>query len=116
MLRKIAERWPGKIRRKELKRKMDSRETFILLDARNSESYRTEHIKGAISLPLSDVDEKAEQTLNKNDEIIVYCSSFSCTASSTEVEKLRKMGFKNIKHYAGGIKDWKKADYPTEKG
>ncbi len=114
MLRKISERWPGKIRREDLKKKMDRGDSLTLVDARSAESYLEEHIKGAISLPLSEVDEKAEQTLSKTDEIIVYCSSFSCTASANEVSKLRKMGFKNVKRYAGGIRDWKEAGYPTE--
>lgn len=115
MLREITELVPRKIGREELKRKMDRGEKFTLVDARSTYSYKEEHMKGAISLPLDEVDEKAEQILGKNDEIIVYCSSFSCTASGDEVRKLRKMGFKNVRHYAGGIKDWKEADYPTER-
>ncbi len=116
MLRRIAEKWPGKISRKELKRKMDCGDKFILVDARSPDSYRSEHIKGAISLPLSEVDERAEQMLDKKNKIIVYCNSFSCTASGEEVRRLKMVGFKNIKHYAGGIIDWKKAGYPTERG
>ena len=114
MLRRIAEIWPGKIRRKELRRKIDRRDDFKLVDARNSDSFREEHIKGAISLPLSEVEERDEKLLRKSDEIIVYCSSFACPASANEVKKLKQMGFKNVRHYAGGIEDWKNAGYPTE--
>lgn len=116
MLRKIAEMWPGKVSRKEVKKKMDRGDKFILVDARNSDSYKDEHIKGAISIPLGEVDEGAERMLGKDDEIIVYCSSFSCTASANEVRRLKEMEFKNVEHYASGIKDWKKAGYPTEAG
>lgn len=116
MLRKIAEMLPGKIDREELRRKMDRGDNFTLVDARSADSYMEEHIKGAISLPLGEVDEKAEQILSKNDEIIVYCSGFSCAASTNEIKKLREMGFKNVRHYAGGIKDWKEAGYPTVRG
>lgn len=114
MLRKIAEIWPGKIRRKELKKKIDRRDDFILVDARHSGSFKEEHIKGAVSLPLSEVEKRAERLLRKSDEIVVYCSSFACPASANEVRKLKQMGFKNVKHYAGGIEDWKSAGYPTE--
>ena len=116
ILRKIDEMLPGNISRKELKRKMDRNEDFALVDARSFKSYSEEHIRGAISLPLDEVEEKAEQILSKNDEIIVYCGSFSCPRSANEVKRLRNMGFKNVKRYAGGIKDWKKAGYQTEKG
>ena len=114
MLRKIAEIWPGKIRRKELKKKIDRRDNFKLVDARDSDSFKEEHIKGAISLPQGEVEGKAEKLLRKSDEIIVYCSSFACHASANEVKKLKQMGFKNVRHYAGGIEDWKNAGYPTE--
>ena len=114
ILRKIAEIWPGKIRRKELKKRIDRRDDFILVDARNSESFMEEHITGAISLPLSEVEKRAKKLLRKSDEIVVYCSSFACPASADEVKKLKQMGFKNVKHYAGGIEDWKNAGYPTE--
>lgn len=116
MLRKISEMLPGKIDRKELRKKIDRGDDFTLVDARSALSYMEEHIEGAISLPLNEVDEKAGQMFSKNDEIVVYCTSVSCPASADEVKKLRKMGFKNVKHYAGGIKDWKKAGHPTEKG
>lgn len=114
MLRKISEMWPGKISRKALKRKIDHGDDIRLVDARNSDSFKEEHIKGAISLPVSEVEERAEKLLGKSDEIIVYCSSFACPASADEVKKLKQMGFRNVKHYAGGIEDWKKAGYPTE--
>ncbi len=115
MLRKIAEMGSGKIRRKELNKKIDRGDSFVLVDARSAPSYKDEHLPGAISLPLEEVDEKAERVLSEDDEIVVYCSSFSCTASRNEVERLKEMGFKNVKHYAGGIKDCKKAGYPTER-
>ena len=114
MLRKIAEILPGKIRRKELKRKIDSPDDFKLVDARNSGSFREENIRGAISIPLGGVEERAEKLLRKSDEIVVYCSSFACPASANEVRKLKQMGFRNVKHYAGGIEDWKNVGYPTE--
>ena len=114
MLRKISEMWPGKINRKELKRKICRGDDFTLVDARNSGSFREEHIVGAISLPVSEVEGIAGELLAKSGEIVVYCSSFACSVSGDEVGKLRQMGFRNVKHYAGGIEDWKKAGYPTE--
>jgi len=107
---------PGKIARKELKEKMERGDDFTLVDARSSDSYREERIKGAISLPLEEVEKEAEGMLSKDGEIVVYCGGFSCPASGNEVRKLRDMGFKNVKHYAGGIKEWKEAGYPTETG
>ena len=114
MLSKLAEMWPGKISTRELKKKIDRGDHFILVDARDTNSYKSEHIMGAISLPLSEVDEKADQLLDKSIEVIVYCNSFACPTSANEVKKLRQMGFGNVKHYAGGIQDWKTAGYTTK--
>lgn len=116
LLRRISGMMPGKISRKELKKKMESGDEFTLVDARSPDSYREERIKGAISLPLEETEKKAEGMLGKDEEIIVYCGGFSCPASGNEVRKLREMGFKNVRHYAGGIKDWKEAGCPTETG
>lgn len=38
--------------------------------------------------------------------IIVYCYKKSCNASHKVIERLWKIGFKNIKIYEGGILDW----------
>ena len=38
--------------------------------------------------------------------VVVYCGSFSCPTSGKEVKGLKVMGFRNVKHYAGGLKDW----------
>ena len=62
MLMEMTEMLPKKIGREELKRKMDRVDKFTLVDARSTYSYGEEHnIKAAISLPLDEVDEKAEQ-------------------------------------------------------
>ena len=114
MLSKIAEIWPGKISSQELKKKIDRGDHFILVDARDTNSYESEHVIGAISLPLSEVDEKADQLLDRSVDVIVYCNNLACPTSASEVKKLKQMGFRNVKHYAGGIQDWKKTGYPTE--
>jgi rhodanese-related sulfurtransferase len=114
VLSKIAEIWPGKISSQELKKKIDRGDHFILVDARDTNSYESEHMMGAISLPLSEVDEKADQLLDRSVDVIVYCNSLACLTSANEVKKLKQMGFRNVQHYAGGIQDWKKAGYPTE--
>jgi rhodanese-related sulfurtransferase len=46
---------------------------------------------------------------------VTYCSSFECEASTIAAQKLDKYGFKNVLEFKGGLEDWKKAGYPTEK-
>ena len=66
------------ITRDELKRKLDSREEFVLLETLPQEKYKQGHIPGAINLPPDQVRQLAPKLLpDKNAEIILYCGSFT---------------------------------------
>lgn len=45
---------------------------FVLLDARDKASYEKDHIPGALSMPLDEV-EKLAGTLDRNREYVTYC-------------------------------------------
>jgi rhodanese-related sulfurtransferase len=45
----------------------------IFVDARSADTYRQEHIKGAVSIPLGS-DPKTFKDLPRTKTIIVYCS------------------------------------------
>ncbi|MGI9036564.1 MAG: rhodanese-like domain-containing protein [Pyrinomonadaceae bacterium] len=45
----------------------------IIVDARPADSYKVEHIKGAINIPLGDF-EAEYKNIPTNKKIIVYCS------------------------------------------
>lgn len=93
--------------RDELRKMRDSGKKYILVDVLPRESYEKEHIPGALSIPLAEIEEKAPQLLGKNETIITYCASFDCTASTKAAEKLQALGFKHVLDYKGGLKDYK---------
>ncbi len=45
----------------------------IFVDARSADSYKVEHIKGAVNIPVAEL-EKRYKELPENKTIIVYCS------------------------------------------
>ncbi len=96
-----------------LKKMIDSGEPLRLVDVRSREDYAKEHIKGAISMPLDSLD-KAKEQLKADDPIIVYCDSFVCSASTSAAKMLTNMGFKNVRDYKGGLREWKMSGFPTE--
>jgi len=102
------------ITRDELMSMCRSGEKFILVDVLSSDSYEKEHIAGAISIALADLEKKAESLLKKDDNIVVYCASFECSASTKAAEKLTAMGYKNVLDYKGGLKDYKEAGLALE--
>ncbi len=102
------------ISREALKYKIDQANDFTLIEVLSQEEYNKEHIKGAINIPVEKIGREAKERFNNNDEIIVYCSSLSCQASSNAANKLEKLGFNNVYDFEGGKKAWKEAGYPIE--
>ena len=63
------------IDREELKEMMDRGEEFVLLEVLSEESYRQEHLPGAIR--FQDLDLTPEVIPHKSTTVIAYCSSFT---------------------------------------
>ena len=103
-----------KISTRDLKEMMDSGKKFKLVDVLMGEHYEKEHIKGAISIPLDEIEKKAERLLEKNEPIVTYCAGFKCLASTGAAEKLASMGYKNVSDYKGGLQDYKANNLPVE--
>ena len=88
----------------EAKEIMDSEEGYIILDVRTQEEYDQGHIPGAILIPNTAIEAKAEDVLtDKNQLILVYCRSGR--RSKIAAEALVELGYTNIKEF-GGIIDW----------
>ena len=86
----------------EAKEIMDSQEGYVILDVREQEEYDAGHIPGAVLLPYTQIEEKAEQMLpDKAQLILVYCRSGRKIAA----EALAELGYTNIREF-GGIIDW----------
>lgn len=81
----------------------------LLIDARpTARKFDPGHIPGAISLPDLKFDELAPKLLpqDKNTLLIFYCEGESCILSHKSAFKAEKLGYTNIKVYAGGFPDW----------
>ena len=88
----------------EAKEIIDSEEGYIILDVRTQEEYDQGHIPGAILIPNTAIEAKAEDVLtDKNQLILVYCRSGR--RSKIAAEALVELGYTNIKEF-GGIIDW----------
>ena len=105
------------ISRDELRAKVENGEDFVLVDALAPMSYARSHLPGAINLPLEWVDERAPRRVPDLDtEIVVYCIDVKCTSSVFVGERLRSLGYTNVRHYADGKDDWVAAGLPLEGG
>ena len=94
----------------EAKKIMDSGEEHIILDTREQDEFDEGHIPGAILIPYTEIENKAEEMLpDKDAQILVYCRSGR--RSKIASEALSKLGYTNVKEF-GGIIDW---PYEVEK-
>ena len=88
----------------DAKKIMDSNTDIVILDVREQNEYDEGHIPGAILIPYTEIENKAESMIpDKNKEILVYCRSGR--RSKIAAESLVKLGYTNVKEF-GGIIDW----------
>ena len=88
----------------EAKKIMDTEEGYMILDVRTHEEYDESHIPGAILIPHTEIEARAEEVLTDKDQLIlVYCRSGR--RSKIAAEALLELGYTNIKEF-GGIIDW----------
>jgi len=87
----------------ELKKKLDKKEDFILLDVRNYDEYDYAKIEGSRLIPLPELQERFNE-VDKSKEIIVYCHTGN--RSKRAIEFLEAKDFKKLKNLKGGIDSW----------
>ncbi len=88
----------------EAKSLMDSQEGYIVLDVRTQAEFDEGHIPGAILIPNTEIEDRAEESLpDKNQLILVYCRSGRRSKMAAEI--LTELGYTNVREF-GGIIDW----------
>lgn len=89
-----------------------TREDAVLLDVRPEGEYRQAHLEGAVSVPIDDIDERADE-LPEDREILVYCRGPFCVYSDQAVERLREHGL-DARRLEPGLPDWRTMGAPVE--
>ena len=87
----------------ELKRKIDAKEDFFLLDVREPNEYQIGKIPGSTLIPLGEVPQRVNE-IPRDKEIIVHCKMGGRSAKAAAF--LRQQGYTNVKNLKGGILDW----------
>ena len=94
--------------------KISMENNAVLLDVRTPEEHKSGYLKGAVLLPLAELESKISSKVpGKNTPIYIYCRSGR--RAGTAVEKLKAMGYTDL-HNLGGLKDAReKLDLPVSK-
>lgn len=107
----------NEITREALKAKIDSRETFVLLEALPAQYFQQSHLPGAINIPHDAPAASLARALPDRDvEIVVYCASETCRNSSIAADRLAALGYRNVREYHEGKAGWIDAGYAIESG
>jgi len=86
----------------ELKKKLDAKEDFFLLDVREPHEYQICNLNGYL-IPLNDLPKRVSE-LDPSKDMVVHCRSGGRSAKA--VEFLQKAGYTKAKNLAGGILAW----------
>ena len=105
------------ITREDLKEESGGLGDLKLLFVLGEWQYRFAHIPGSVNLPCTPELYKSRDVLeglDRDDEIVVYCSDASCWASIAAYYFLVSRGYRNVRRYEGGLVDWESAGYPLD--
>lgn len=84
----------------------------VLVDALPEESYREEHLPGAVHLPPEAVRARARRVLSDRDRtVIVYSGGSTCDISTRTAKLLERLDYRDVREYPGGKSDWRAAGY-----
>src|SRR5437763_3187113 len=97
----------------EAVKKLQNKEA-VIVDVRDKDEWDAEHIPNAIHLSRGSIESDIEEKVpDPNAVIICHCGGGG--RSALAAESLQKMGYKNVRSMAGGLKAWKAAGLPVTK-
>jgi phage shock protein E len=86
----------------------------VIVDVREKDEWDEEHIPNATHLSRGTIELDIEEKVpDLNAMTICHCGGGG--RSALAAESLQKMGYKNVRSIAGGLKAWKAAGLPTAK-
>lgn len=94
---------PNVTSNEELEKKLASIEKIVVLDVREEAEYIFNHIPGAISIPMGELEDRLSE-LNSEDEIFVVCRTGK--RSDFAAQKLAEKGFTKVINVVPGMSEW----------
>ena len=87
----------------DLKKKIDAKKPFVLIDVREPHEFQISRIPGSTLIPLGDVP-KRWQEIPTDKEIVLHCKAGIRSAKALLF--LQQQGYKNLLNLKGGIDAW----------
>jgi adenylyltransferase/sulfurtransferase len=87
----------------ELKKKVDRKDKFVLVDVREPYEYEISRIPGSKLIPLGELPARLSE-LDSADEIVLHCKVGGRSAKALRI--LQEAGFRKLSNLKGGITAW----------
>jgi rhodanese-related sulfurtransferase len=94
---------PKTIDREDVQRLVE--EGAQLIEVLPGEEYETEHLPGAMSVPLAELASRAHE-LDRARPVVTYCFDQQCDLSPRAAWRLEALGFHDVYDFDGGKQDW----------
>ena len=92
-----------------IKKLMEDKAPYVLIDARPKRVADKGMIPSAINISDADFDKHVDKLpADKATPLIYYCGGLECVLSDNSAEKARKLGYTNIMTYPPGYPEWEK--------
>jgi rhodanese-related sulfurtransferase len=103
------------IAREELASLIATGGPLVVVDALGPISYAAAHIPTAVNITPDRVDALAPRRIPDLDTaVVVYCANEDCESSVEVARRLVELGYRDVRHYAGGKRDWTEAGLALE--
>jgi rhodanese-related sulfurtransferase len=84
----------------------------LLLDVRTPDEYRQAHLRGALLIPLDELERRLPE-IPRDRPLLVYCAVGA--RSLTAARLLAAKGFREVYQLSDGLVGWYKNGYPVER-
>ncbi len=92
-----------------------NREKAVVIDVCEPEEYAAGHVNGSRNVPLGELQERLPNIVkNKALPVILVCAKGPRAQRAEGIA--RKLGYPRAQALAGGMKSWREANLPIEKG
>lgn len=98
----------------ESAKKMIAAGGLKIVDVRTAEEFKVGHIKGAVLIPVSEINKRiSELSSVKDSDLLVYCHSGGRSSAASQI--LRGLGFTKVHNLQGGVTAWSSMGYQLVK-
>lgn len=96
----------------ELAHLLEEKNSLLVVDVRDPDSYKKSHVKGAINIPYKAFPKRMSE-LPKDKTIVTYCYSIVCHLATKAALDLAHREYR-VQELVGGFEEWEKRGQPCE--